>query len=82
MSIFRVAAAAGLAVELVDQSLGLHLIDLPKIDTPLAQLGLLFGITYLAVEIVEILTEQAAKLRELWRGRRRRAKHPHSNASP
>ena len=44
--IFRTAAALGLSLEIAQNSLGHHLSLLPAVDNPLAQLGLIFGATF------------------------------------
>jgi hypothetical protein len=49
--IFRTAAAVGLSLELVQNSLGQHLPLLPEVTNPLAQLGLIFGATFVLVEL-------------------------------
>lgn len=49
--IFRTAAAVGLSLELVQNSLGHHLHLLPEVTSPLAQLGLIFGATFVLVEL-------------------------------
>ena len=48
--IFRTAAALGLSLEIAQNSLGHHLALLPAVDNSLAQLGLIFGVTFVLVE--------------------------------
>ena len=49
--IFRTAAALGLSLEIAQNSLGHHLALLPEVTNPLAQLGLIFGATFVMVEL-------------------------------
>lgn len=49
--IFRTAAALGLSLEIAQNSLGHHLALLPEVTNPLAQLGLIFGVTFVLVEL-------------------------------
>jgi hypothetical protein len=68
MFAFRIAAACGLGLELASECLGGHSI-LPLAGGNLAQLGLLFGATFIVVELIDTLKEGV--LRRLPRRRKR-----------
>jgi hypothetical protein len=81
MSIFRAAAAVGLTLELVDQCLGHHLLPLPYANNPLAQLGLMFGLAYLLVEIEALISDVLHWLQKL-RRRTSQSRRPKDSPSP
>lgn len=62
--IFRTAAALGLSLEIAQNSLGHHLKLLPAVDNPLAQLGLIFGATFVLVELWDGMKTGARWLNE------------------
>jgi hypothetical protein len=68
--IFRTAAALGLSLEIAQNSLGHHLALLPEVTNPLAQLGLIFGVTFVLVELWDGLKTAAR-----WFIERARAAH-------
>lgn len=53
--IYRAAAAVGLGLELVQQATGQHLVNVPELTSPLAQLGVVFGATFITMELVELV---------------------------
>ena len=55
MSMLRAAAAVGMTLGVVEQTLGHPLPFLPPVGGPLAELGLMFAGAYLVVEFLEIL---------------------------
>jgi hypothetical protein len=77
----RAAAAVGLTLELVDQCLGHHLLPLPYANNPLAQLGLMFGLAYLLVEIEALISDVLHWLQKL-RRRTSQSRRPKDSPNP